>query len=175
MFSVLFLMAQATEQFNMIGYSDADWCGDKIDKRSTTCFVFMLKGACISWSSKKQSIVVLSSCEAEYVAGSSTTCQANWLQNVLEDLMIKLKHPIKLLVDNKSTINLAKNPITHGKSKPVETRFHYLRDQVNKCKIIVEYCSTNDKVAYVFTKPVKRAQFLELRKELGVFCFESLN
>jgi dihydroorotase len=89
--------------------------------------------------------------------------------------MIKLKHPIKLVIDNKSAINLAKNPITHRKSKPVETRFHYLRDQVNKCKIIVEYCSTNDKVAYVFTKPVKRDQFLELRKQLGVVYFESLN
>jgi hypothetical protein len=79
MFCVLFPMAQATEQLNMIGYSDTDWCGDKIDKRSTTCFVFMLKETPISCSSKKQSIVVLSSCEAEYVAGSSTACHANWL------------------------------------------------------------------------------------------------
>jgi len=65
--------------------------------------------------------------------------QANWLQNVLEELMIKLKEPIKLLIDNKSAINLAKNPIAHGKSKHIETRFHYLRDQVNKSNIKVEY------------------------------------
>jgi len=65
--------------------------------------------------------------------------QANWLQNVLEELMIKLKEHIKLLIDNKSAINLAKNPIAHGKSKHIETRFNYLRDQVNKSNIKVEY------------------------------------
>jgi len=122
-----------------------------------------------------KSIVALSSCEAEYVAGSSAACQANWMQNVLEELMIKLEQPIKLLIDNKSAIDLAKNPISHGKSKHIETRFHYLRDQVNKCKIKVKYCSTLDQVANIFTKPVKRAQFLKLRRELGVVCFDSLN
>jgi len=67
--------------------------------------------------------------------------------------MIKLKHPIKLLIDNMCAINLAKNPIAHGKSKRIETRFHYLRDQVNKCKIKVEYCSIMDQVVDIFTKP----------------------
>jgi len=89
--------------------------------------------------------------------------------------MIKFKQPIKLLIDNKSAINLAKNLISHGKSKHIETTFHYLRDQVNKCKIKVEYCSTLDQVADIFTKPVKRAQFLKLRREFGVVCFDSLN
>jgi len=65
--------------------------------------------------------------------------QANWLQNVLEELMIKLKEPIKLLIYNKSAINVAKNPIAHAKSKHIETIFHYLRDQVNKSNIKVEY------------------------------------
>jgi hypothetical protein len=147
----------------MTGYSDANWCGDKIDRRSTTSFVFMLQGAPVSWTSKKQSIVALFSCEAEYVTGSSAACQANWLQNVLEDLMINIQQHIKLLIDNKSAINLAKNPIAHGKSKHIETRFHYLRDQVNRCKIKVEYCTTLNQVADIFTKPVKRVQFLKLR------------
>jgi hypothetical protein len=97
------------------------------------------------------------------------------LRNVLEDLMINIQQPIKLLIDNKSAINLAKNPIAHGKSKHIETRFHYLRDQVNRCKINVEYYSTRNQVADIFTKPVKRAQFLKLRRELGVFCFDGLN
>jgi hypothetical protein len=119
--------------------------------------------------------VALSSCEAEYAAGSPAACQANWLQNVLEELMINIEQPIKLLIDNKSAINPAKNPIAHGKSKHIETRFHYLRDQVNKCKIKVEYCSTLNQVADIFTKPVKRAQFPKLRRELGVICFDSLN
>ncbi|XP_039687863.1 secreted RxLR effector protein 161-like [Medicago truncatula] len=134
-YGILFPEAQETEQLSMIDYSDADWCRDKRDRRRTTSFLFMLQGAPISWSSKKQPIVALSSCEVEYVVGSSAACQANWLQNVLEQSMIKLKQPIKLLIDNKYAINLAKNHISHGKSKHIETKFHYLRDQVNKCKI----------------------------------------
>jgi len=91
-------------------FSPSDWRGDKINRRSTACFVFMLQGVPISWSSKKQSIVALSSCEVEYVARSSAACQANWLQNVLEKLMINIEQPFKLLLDNKSAINLAKKP-----------------------------------------------------------------
>jgi len=87
-YGILFPKAQETEKLSMIGYSDADWRGDKIDRRSTTGFVFMLQGVLVSWSSKKQSIAALSSCEAEYVAGSSATCQANWFQNVLEELIV---------------------------------------------------------------------------------------
>jgi len=174
-YGIIFPETQESEQLIMIGYSDADWCGDKIDRRSSTGFVFMLQGAPISWSSKKQSIAALLSCEAEYLAGSYAACQANWLQNVLEQLVIKLEKSIKLLIDNKSAINLANNPISHGKRKHIETRFHYLRDQVNKCKIKVEYCPTLNQVADIFTKPVKRVQFLKLRRELSVVCFDSLN
>jgi hypothetical protein len=95
-YGILFPFGNGCSKLELIGYSDADWCGDKIDRRSTTEFVFKLNGAPISWSSKKQSIVALSSCEAEYVAGCATACQAIWLQQVYEELMIDLKVPIKL-------------------------------------------------------------------------------
>jgi KUP system potassium uptake protein len=70
---------------------------------------------------------------------------------------------------------LAKNPISHGKSKHIETRFHFLRDQVNKGKLCLEYCSTNNQQADILTKAVRRDQFLKLRREMRVVSFDSLN
>ncbi|MCH88487.1 copia-type polyprotein [Trifolium medium] len=150
-YGILFPFGKGYSQLELIGHSDTDWCGDKIDRRSTTRFVFKLKGAPISWSSKKHSIVALPSCEAEYVLS------------------------IKLWIDNKSAINLAKNPIAHGKSKHIENRFYYLREQVTKNKIEVDYCPTNEQVADILTKAMKRVQVLKFIRGLGVVVFDNLN
>lgn len=85
-------------------------------------------GAPISWCSKKQSMVALSSCEAEYVANAETTCQSAWLEAILDELKIEYKKLVQLLVDNKSATSLSKNPVSHGRSKHIETKFHYLRN-----------------------------------------------
>jgi KUP system potassium uptake protein len=137
--------------------------------------LFKFQGASVSWCSKKQSVIALSSCEAEYVAESLAACQANWLQSLLSEIGIVEDITVVLKLDNKSAINLAKNPISHGKSKHIETRFHFLRDQVNKGKLILEYCSTNNQQADILTKAIKRDQFLKLRREMGVVSFDSLN
>jgi hypothetical protein len=129
----------------------------------------------VSWCSKKQSVIALSSCEAEYVAGSLAACQANWLQSLLSEINIIADTTVVLKIDNKSAINLAKNPVSHGKSKHIETRFHFLRDQVTKGKLKLEYCSTDNQQADILTKAVKRDQFLKLRREMGVVSFDSLN
>ncbi|KAK2391129.1 hypothetical protein QL285_064616 [Trifolium repens] len=89
--------------------------------------------------------------------------------NIIEDITVVLK------IDNKSAINLAKNPVSHGKSKHIETRFHFLRDQVTKGKLKLEYCSTDNQQADILTKAVKRDQFLKLRREMRVVSFDSLN
>lgn len=103
------------------GFSDSDWCGDKLDRRSTTGYVFQFQGAPISWISKKQPVVALSSCEAEYIAGCYAACQAVWIDSLLNELGVNIQRPIKLMIDNKSAINLAKNPVSHGRSKHIET------------------------------------------------------
>jgi len=81
---------------------------------------------------------------------------------------MKEKGVITLMVDNKSAINLAKHSVAHGRSKHIETRFHFLREQVTKGKLSVEYCPTTVQVANIFTKPLKIDQFKELRSRLGV-------
>ncbi|GAU24928.1 hypothetical protein TSUD_311630 [Trifolium subterraneum] len=150
------------------------YIADKVVRRSTSGYVFKFQNAPVSWCSKKQSVIALSSCEAEYVAGSLAACQANWLQSLLSEMKIIDNITVMLKIDNKSAINLAKNPVSHGKSKHIETRFHFLRDQVNKGKLSLEYCSTNDQQADILTKAVKRDQFLKLRREIGIVSFDSL-
>lgn len=101
---VLFPASAKVNCDTLLGYSDADWCGDKVDRRSTTGFVFLWNNAPISQCSKKQPVVALSSCESEYIAGAFTACQTIWLSTLMTELQITVKKPVTLLIDNKSTI-----------------------------------------------------------------------
>ena len=103
--------------------------------------------------------MALSTCEAEYIAGAVAACQAIWLLNLLEDLKIVIEKPLKLLIDNKSTINLAKNPVLHGRSKHIETKYHFLRSQVHKGVSEVLHCNTQKQLADVLTKAINTYQF----------------
>ncbi|XP_073223361.1 secreted RxLR effector protein 161-like [Cicer arietinum] len=114
------------ENEDLVGYSDSDWCGDKNDRRSTSGYVFKFRKYPIAWSSKKQHVMSLSSCEVEYSAGSYAACQTLWLESLTPELNMGICRPIQLLIDNISAINLAKNPVSHGRSKHIETKFHFL-------------------------------------------------
>jgi hypothetical protein len=157
------------------GYTDSDFSGDQDEKKSTAGYIFMIEGASISWSSKKQSIVALSSCEAEYVAASYAACQAAWIEMLLEELKIMEPKNIKLFVDNKSAINLVNHPVCHGRSKHIERRYHFLRDQVNKGKVEIRYCKTEVQLADIFTKPLKKVRFEELKGSIGMRSLENMN
>ncbi|WVZ24171.1 hypothetical protein V8G54_002715 [Vigna mungo] len=165
------------KQNEMIGvleaWSDSDWSGDQLDRKSTFGYVLKFMGAAFSWCSKKQNIVALSSCEAEYVAASETTCQCAWIEAMLDEILINYCKLVKLMVDNKSAISLARNPVAHGRSKHIETRFHYLREQVDRKKLDLLHCSTEDQVADIFTKALRQNRFEKLRELLGVRSLNS--
>jgi hypothetical protein len=122
----------------------------------------------VAWSTKKQPVTALSTCEAEYIAGTFATCQMIWLDFVLKELKHDVQKPLKLMIDNKSAISLAKNPISHGRSKHIETRFHFIREQVMNGNIELVYCPTEIQFADGFTKAVKLDRFEFLRKKLGL-------
>ncbi|GAU26253.1 hypothetical protein TSUD_224440 [Trifolium subterraneum] len=116
------------KSIELIGYTNSNWCGDKDDRKSTAGYVFLYGGAPISWCSRKEPVVALSTCEAEYIAASLSACQGVWLSNLIDEISNVKCDSVILKVDNMSAINLAKNPIAHGRSKHIELRFHYLRE-----------------------------------------------
>lgn len=174
-YGLVFPANRGEDQLDLIGYSDSDWCGDRVDRRSTSGYVFMLNGVAICWSSKKQPVTALSSCEAEYIAGTYAACQLVWLESLCLELKCKLQKPQKLLIDNRSAINLAKNPVSHGRSKHIETRFHFIREQVMSGRIELVYCPTQDQLADGFTKALKLDRFEELRRKLGLTGVEIMD
>ena len=113
--------------FELIGYCDSNFAGDVGDRKSTASHNFFLGGMTIKWSSQKQSIVALSSCEAEYIAATGAACQALWMKRLISDLKHEEHKGVKLMVDNQSAITLSKNPVHHNRTKHIDTRYHFIR------------------------------------------------
>jgi hypothetical protein len=164
---------RSTGESRLIGYSDADFAGDVDDRKSTSGMVFTLGGSAICWQSQKQKVIALSSCEAEYMAATTAACQGVWLRRMLGELLGQAGGAVTLYVDNKSAIQLCKNPVFHDRSKHIETRFHFIRECVQDGKIAVEYVPTGEQLADIMTKALPRAKFQELRQKLGVINISS--
>lgn len=152
----------------LVGYVDSDYAGDVDDCKSTSGYVFMLGGGAVSWVSKKQPIVTLSTTEAEFVSAAYGACQAVWLRNILLEIGFQQEEGTVLFCDNSSTIKLSKNPVLHGRSKHIHVRFHYLRELVNEGIIQLHYCGTQDQISDIMTKAVKLEVFEKLRSRMGV-------
>lgn len=167
-YGILFPKGGGESEIELLGYSNSDWCGDKSNRKRTVVYVFLSGGAPVSWCSKKEVVVALSPCEVEYVAASMSACQVVWLDTLMQELQLKQVGVVKLLVDNKFVIDLAKHPAANGRSKHIKTRFHFLSDQVNNDKLVLEYCKTELQVANISTKALKGERYRDLREMLGV-------
>ena len=110
----------------------------------------------------------MSTCEAEYISACSVACQALLILSLISKLNLKTDDFVELQVDNKSAIDLARNPVSHSRSKHIETKFHFLRDQVNKGRIRLKHCGTDLQLADIMTKALKADRFKLLRNMLGV-------
>jgi hypothetical protein len=152
----------------LMGYSDSDHAGDQDDRKSTSGAFFFLGSSPISWQSQKQQIVTLSSCEAEYVAGTSAVCQGVWLARLLGELKDEDTRTFELFIDNKSAISLSKNPVFHDRSKHIDLRYHFIRECAEVGKVEVKYVSTDEQLADILTKPLGRIRFQELRSKIGM-------
>lgn len=128
-----------------------------LDRRSTIGYVFKFQGTPISWISKNQPIVARI---------CSIACQAAWIEVLLIELRVNIQLPIKLLFDNKYAINLLKNHVSHGRSKHIEIRFHYVREKVNKERLAMKHCPTKDQIVDILNKAVKGEQFSKLKIDM---------
>lgn len=150
------------------GFTDSDWAGDRDDRKSTTGYAFSLGSGAISWCSKKQPTVTLSSTEAEYRAAAKATCEAIWLRRLLGDVQITQVDPTVIYCDSQSCIQLAKNPVYHARTKHIEVDQHFLREKIQSGEIQLTYCDTNDQAADIFTKALSKDKFEKFRSMLGV-------
>jgi len=110
-------------------------------------------------SPKKQSIVTLSTCEAEYVAAFWSICHVVWLRNLLSKLELKQEKGTVIRVDNKSAIELAKNSVNHERSKHIDIRFHFIREQMKEGNVELEHTESRAQAADMFTKPLPSSLF----------------
>ncbi|WVZ75490.1 LOW QUALITY PROTEIN: hypothetical protein U9M48_023536 [Paspalum notatum var. saurae] len=149
------------------GFSDADHAGCRIDSKSTSGTCQLLGTSLVSWSSRKQASVSLSTTEAEYIAAASCCSQLLWMKATLSDFGLRFGK-IPLLVDSTSAISVAKNPILHSRTKHIDVRFHFLRDHYEKGDIDLVHVASENQLADIFTKPLEFGAFVRLRGELGV-------
>jgi hypothetical protein len=157
------------------GWTDSDYAGDSDDRKSTSGYVFKLGTGAISWCSKKQPIVTLSTTEAEFVAAASCSCQGVWLRNVLKHLNVNQMKCTIIWCDNSSSIKLSKNPVMHGRCKHIDVRYHFLRDLTRDEVVELKHCSTQDQLADMFTKALKLESFCKLREGIGMYDLSVIN
>jgi hypothetical protein len=160
--------------FDFIGYSDSDYAGCKVDRKSTSGTCQFLGRSLVSWSSKKQTSVALSTAEAEYVATGQCCTQLLWMRQTLRDFGYNLSK-VPLLCDNESAIRMADNPVEHSRTKHIDIRHHFLRDHQQKGDIEVYHINTENQLADIFTKPSDEKTFCRLRSELNVLDSRNLD
>lgn len=146
----------------LIGFADADW-GSSEDRKSITGYCFKMgnyAGPILSWKSKRQQTIALSSCEAEYMALTCATQEAIFLSQLIRD-MVKNYQPGKIILygDNQGALALAKNPISHKRSKHIDIKYHFIRSHVQNGTIELTYVPTEDNIADIFTKSVSKFKF----------------
>jgi hypothetical protein len=156
------------KQAELVAYSDSDYGGDVDDRKSTSGYVFMLGSGAVSWSSRKQPIVTLSTTEAEFIAAAHCVCQGIWLKRILDCIGLEQNKCLTIFCDNSSTIKLSKNPVLHGRSKHIDIRFHFLRNLSSDGTIELMHCASQDQLADIMTKALKLDAFEKLRDMLGV-------
>ncbi|GJS92883.1 hypothetical protein Tco_0799851 [Tanacetum coccineum] len=145
-------------------YADSDHAGDYVDQKITSGICTFMGCFFTSWFSKKQTTLAISTIEAKYVSAGKACQQALWMKQALIDYDIRLDN-IPLMCDNKGVIDLSKNPVQHTRTKHIEIRRHFLRDNIQKGNISIEKFSLKDNIADIFTK---REPFNYMRLGLGM-------
>ena len=165
-------LSSSDKTCDLIGYADANWAEDKIDRKSNSGYIFQLNKSTISWSCKKQSSVALSSTEAEFVALSEACKEAIWLRKLLRDMKIIQSKPTKMFEDNQSCLRLATEERLSNRTKHIDTKVHFIKEHIDQKTIQCVYCPTEDMIADIMTKPLSAIRHSKLRSLLGLVLIE---
>lgn len=152
------------------GFVDSDWVGDVDRRRSTSAYVFTMFGGAISWMSKRQPVVALSTTEAEYMASTHACKEAIWLRILCSDIGVDVRK-ITISCDSQSAICLAKNPTFHARTKHIDVQFHFMRDMVEDGKVNFEKVDTAKNIADALKKPVGTEKFKWCLESMGLLAY----
>ncbi|XP_042752734.1 secreted RxLR effector protein 161-like [Lactuca sativa] len=152
----------------LMGFCDADNAGDLNTRRSTTGYVFMLGSSIISWSSKRQPTVSLSTTEAEYRAVAMAAQECTWLVQLLKNLNQEVDYSIPLLCNNTSSIKLAENPTFHARTKHIEVHYRFIKEKVLMGEIDLQYVKTTKLVADILNKSLASEKLIEFNNMMGM-------
>ena len=150
------------------GYSDSDWGASIDDRRSITgyCYILSPNGPVVTWKSRKQATVALSTCEAEYMATAEASKEALYLLQLVQELTGVCHEPAEIRCDNQGAIALAENPVKHSRSKHIDIRYHFIRSHLKNNKILLQYVRSNENLADIFTKPCSKQKLVNFRSML---------
>lgn len=151
-----------------IGYVDADYGGDLDTRRSTSGYVFLMAGGPVSWSSKRQQTVALSTTEAEYMAMTHGSQQALWMHNFLSEINMEQRPPATILVNNNLSIALAQSTKGHSRAKHINIRHHYIRERIQEGDIKVIHVPSTENITDICTKPLPHATHDYLTTLMGI-------
>jgi hypothetical protein len=168
------LFYKKTNDYKLIGFCDADFAGDKVERKSTSGNCQFVGENLISWASKRQTTIALSTAEAEYISVAKCCTQLLWMRYQLEDYKVN-NHNIPLFCDNTAAIQLSKNSILHSRAKHIEIKHHIIRDLVQKGSVNIQYIETERQWADIFTKPlaVERLDFIKKHLNMSLVSEET--
>ena len=155
-------------EVKLCGFTDTDWAGSPMDRKSTSGGVFNIGSIAVSWYSRKQRSVALSLAEAEYMAASLAACEAIWMRKIPVGFFGSHLDPIVIYCDNKSCIKLSANPVFHDRSKHIDIRYHHIGDCVQRRIMLLSYIPTEDQDVDILTKALTKSKFEYHRGKTGV-------
>ncbi|KAL8153625.1 hypothetical protein V2J09_011385 [Rumex salicifolius] len=167
------ILYEAKVQPEIVGFTDADWAGDPSTRRSTNGYTFSLGSGVVSWCSKNQSTVALSTKKTEYRAATMVAQECTWLLRLVQDLGQDTDYTVGIYCDNQSAIKLTTNLVFHVRTKHIEVHHHYIREKVLSGEVELLSIATNDQIADIFTKALAIPKFGKFRSILETCTRES--